>query len=207
MNETAQVALRTEAGDQPAVPAASPLRPGTYRDIPLVHARLMEAIETSPYYLPEFKAYEKARLTRGYLAGLIEIDPRHVTVVLRNGETAGFMINGPELGTLWLYWSYLFPEHRRSSTSVAAMRAFIAQWDNDRFHKISTYTKPGNEVAEAIMKRFGFEKTALLENHIFGEDYLLYERPLTKALPGYDRGFPGGPVNHVRRRIKRLLAG
>lgn len=206
MNESAHVAASARAVEQPAAPAASPLRPGTFRDIPLVHTRLMEAIETSPHYLPEFKAYEKARLTRDHLAGLIEIDPRHVSLVVEKGEPAGFMISGPELGRLWLYWSYRFPERQRSNISMTAMRAFIAQWNNDRFHKISTYTKPGNEVAEAIMRRFGFQKAALLEKHIFGEDYLLYERPLTKALPGYDHGYPGGPVNHLRRRIKRLLA-
>jgi RimJ/RimL family protein N-acetyltransferase len=204
MNEIAQVAMCTQALHE--APAQSPLRPGTYRDIALVHARLMQAIDTSPHYLPEFKAYEKARLTKDHLAGLIEIDPRHVTMGEENGEPAGFMISGPELGRLWLYWSYRFPERRRSSISIAAMRAFIAQWDNDRFHKISTYTKPGNDVAEAIMKRFGFQMTALLEQHLFGEDYLLYERPLTKALPGYDHGLPGGPVNRLRRRLKRLLA-
>ena len=101
----------------------------------------------------------------------------------KDGETVGFMISGPELGTLWLYWSYLFPEHRKSGVAMAAMRTFLEHWDNGRFHKVATYTKPGNDVAAAIMKRFGWSHTATLEQHIFGEDYLLYEHKFQKADP------------------------
>ena len=39
------------------------------------------------------------------------------------------MISGPELGTLWLYWSYVFPEKRKSAMALTAMRAFVEHWD------------------------------------------------------------------------------
>lgn len=201
-----QIAIADGIALAPAAAAAPEvLRPATADDLRLVHQRLMEVIEASPYYNEEFKAHEKGRLTLGYLEALLAADPWHVALMLKDGETVGFMLSGPELGTLWLYWSYLYPEHRKSGVAMAAMRTFLTHWDNSRFHKVATYTKPGNDVAAAIMKRFGWTHTATLEQHMFGEDYLLFEHKLTKTEPGYDHGINLGRMAQLRRNMIRLF--
>ncbi len=86
------------------------------------------------------------------------------------------------------------------------MKAFLTHWDNGRFHKVSTYTKTGNEAAAAVMERLGFHHTATLEQHIFGEDYLLYEHKLTKVTPDYDHGTSGGLANRLKRKARIALA-
>ena len=186
-----------------ALAAAPVIRAATHADLAIVHPRLMEAIRTSPFYGDEFKAYEMGRLTPAYLEALMDADPWHVAILQSKGEIAGFMLSGPELGTLWLYWTYVFPEKRKSSIAVQGVRAFIEHWDNGRFHKIATYTKTGNDVAAAIMVRLGFKQIAVLEQHIFGEDYLLYERKLNKVIPGYDHGAALGRLAQLRRRLTR----
>ncbi|MCF6303564.1 MAG: hypothetical protein L3J13_10300, partial [Devosiaceae bacterium] len=84
------------------------------------------------------------------------------------------------------------------------LRALIEHFDNGRFHKIATYTKLGNP-AVALLKRFKFDLTCTLKNHIFGEDYMLYELPLTKTQKGYDTGTGMGRLGRIKARIRTLL--
>lgn len=195
-----------EPGGNHSAGTQTPLvRPARLADIPQIHTRLMEAIETSPFYSDAFKAYEKRRLTRAYLAALIEADPHYILVPIHEGQMAGFMISGPEMGTLWLYWSYLFPELRQSRLAMSSLRAFVAHWDKGRFHKIATYTRPDNRVARLLMERFGFRQICLLENQLFGEDCFLYEYALEKTQAEYDRGIAVGKLGELRYWLRSRL--
>lgn len=191
----------------PTKPLRSPpLRPAKSTEIAQVHTWLTEAIDTSPYYSDTFKQFEKSRLSAAYLHRLHEANPGHIMLVVSKDEPAGFMISSPEYGTLWLHWSYILPEKRRGTLAMSSMRAFIEHWDNDRFHKIATFTKPGNDVAEVLMKRYGYAHVHTFEQHIFGEDYLLYERPLNKIIDGYDHGISHeGLMGRLKRRAAALL--
>lgn len=207
MNEqaTGAAALESDAVQDGANATSDNLRPSTSGEIDQVHTWLMEAISSSPYYNDTFKTFEKARLTKGYLHSLHAIDPAHIMVMTSNNKPVGFMISGPEYGTLWLYWSYLIPERRRSNLAMSSVRAFVKHWDNGRFHKVATYTKHGNRPAEAVMKRLGFKHICTLEKHIFGEDYLLYEYALTKVTEGYDNGMGGTKTAWGKQLVKKIL--
>jgi hypothetical protein len=55
------------------------------------------------------------------------------------------------------------------------------------------------------MRRFGWVEVARLDSHIFGEDYLQYEIPLTKTRPGYRLLRRSGRRGRLARQVRRLL--
>src|SRR5690606_34158316 len=115
------------------------------------------------------------------------------------------MVSGPECGAIFRYWCSVSRSHRQTKLAMFGMREFDAHWDNGRFHKAYTFVRPENEVARKLLQRYGYQETCLLQNHIFGQDYMLIEKPYTKTSEGYDRGVFVGRIARMRQRIDTLL--
>lgn len=196
-------ASQTLAGNTATTPVLS-TRAAAFGDIDLVHRELMAVIDESPHYNDLFKAYEKRRLSKGYLRALQDADPWHVMVLTMDGEPAGAIVSGPEFGAIFRYWSWVFPRYRESRMGMHGMRAFDAHFDNGRFHKAFTLVRPENQVARLLLRRYGYKETCLLESHIFGQDYLMIEKAYTKAIEGYDHGVNFGRLADFKRLAKQF---
>jgi RimJ/RimL family protein N-acetyltransferase len=153
-----------------AIPRFS-TRAATAEDLDLIHRELMAVIDESPHYNAEFKAYEKARLTKSYLRMLQRQDPWHVMALVSEGRVGGALISGPEFGAIFRYWSWIFPAFRQTRLGMHGMRAFDEHFDNGKFHKAYTFVRPENEVALALLRRYGYVETTVLRQQIFGQDY------------------------------------
>ena len=180
-------------------------RAATAADLDLIHAELMAVIDESPHYNAEFKAWEKARLTKSYLRMLQRQDPWHVMSLVSEGKLGGALISGPEYGAIFRYWSWIFPAFRKTRLGMHGMRAFDEHFDNGKFHKAYTFVRPDNEVALALLRRYGYVETTVLKNHIFGQDYCVMEKPYTKITEGYDHGVGTGRLGRMVARINELL--
>ena len=180
-------------------------RAATADDLDLIHVELMNVIDESPHYNAEFKAWEKARLTKSYLRMLQRQDPWHVIALISEGKVGGALISGPEFGAIFRYWSWIFPAFRQTRLGMHGMRAFDEHFDNGRFHKAYTFVRPENEVALALLRRYGYEQTCVLKNHIFGQDYCVMEKPYTKVTEGYDHGVGTGRLGRIVGKLNELL--
>ncbi|MDQ8730701.1 GNAT family protein [Bradyrhizobium sp. LHD-71] len=181
------------------------IRAATLDDVALLRSLIVEAIDASPYYNDAFKAAEKARLSEAFLRALIIADPWYVPLIMHRGEVAGFILQLPDCGVLWAVWIYINPRFRETAIALAAIGFLIRHWDQGRFHKVSCLVSPANERSRAVMMHFGFTQTALLKNHLFGQDYLLLERPFNKTEEGYAPPLQFGRITALRYGLRRLL--
>jgi len=132
-------------------------------------------------------------------------DPWHVMALISEGKVGGALISGPEYGAIFRYWSWIFPAFRQTRLGMHGMRAFDEHFDNTKFHKAYTFVRPENEVALALLRRYGYAETTVLKQHIFGQDYCVMEKPYTKLTEGYDHGVGVGRLGRIVAKINELL--
>ena len=180
-------------------------RAATADDLDIIHRELQAVIEESPHYNATFKAWEKRRMTKSFLRALQKQDPWHVMALVTEGKIGGALVSGPEFGSVFRYWSWIFPAFRQTRLGMHGMRAFDEQFDNGKFHKAFTWVRPENEVALALLRRYGYEQTAFLKNQIFGQDYVVMERQYTKVSDGYDTGMGTGRLGRFIETVSNLL--
>ena len=84
------------------------------------------------------------------------------TILTADGVPGGGLISGPEYGAIFRYWSWIFPAFRQTARSACtACEPFDEHFDNGRFHKAYTYVRPENEVALALLRRYGYAETGV----------------------------------------------
>lgn len=176
-------------------------RPARKDEIEWVLNTVHRAIDESEFYCDEFKQHERERMNIHFLTALWEYDPQHLYVLCKGDEKVGIMISGPDNGVVFLYWSYIIPEHRASTIAIKGNKAFLQMFDNGHWHKLVTFTRTTNEKANLILARYGWTEVAQLNKHIFGEDYKIFEIPLEKTVPGYKPFRVPGRLERLKRKL------
>ncbi|MBG1232750.1 GNAT family N-acetyltransferase [Aestuariivirga litoralis] len=184
-----------------------PLRKAKLSDVSFVLASVALAADETFGDNPDFAAAEKRRYTPAYLRSLIAANPAYVMISENaDGIRTGFMIAVPDQGVLISCWSYLLPEHRKGTHAVRAKRSFLNFWNNGRFHKVAAFTRPQNVTARTLMEHCGYSEKTLLEKHMFGEDFYLFECPLNKIIAGYDPMPSTGRIRDLKLRLRAALS-
>lgn len=188
-------------------PASRVLQPVTLEDVGVLHAMVMAAIDEALGDVPAFRAREQARFDKGYLRALVAADPGYALFAVRpDGTRAGFILSQPDQGAIVLTWCYVLPAHRKGAFALRCMMDYVRRWNNGRFHKVVTYTRPENKVIRSLMKYGGFREVAVLQQHMYGQDVVLSEHMLTKAVDGYAPPVGVGLMGRVRLKARALLS-
>jgi len=189
-------------GDGAMSEAKTPnFRPARKDEIEWVLNTVHRAIDESEFYCDEFKQHERERMNIHFLTALWEYDPQHLFVLRKGDEKVGIMISGPDNGVVFLYWSYIIPEHRASTIAIKGNKAFLQMFDNGHWHKLVTFTRTTNEKANLILARYGWTEVAQLNKHIFGEDYKIFEILMEKTVPGYKPFRVPGRLERLKRKL------
>ena len=186
--------------------AQETVAPAQLGDLDWLHKHVHQAIDELDFYCDEFKAFEKARVNPNFLRALFDYDPNHLTVLRKAGTRAGFMISGPDNGVVFLYWSYILPEFRKSKLAVLGNKYVVDLFNNGNWHKLVTFTRTDNRGALLLLKRYGWTEAAHLEKHIFGEDYKMFEVQYEKTVPGYRPFVVTGRIGRKIRQFKNWLS-
>ena len=185
---------------------AFPLRFATAKDLGLVHRMLNDAVDEAVGDSPEFAAFEKARFSPAMLAALSAANPGYVFVVhTRDQQDAGFIVSAPEQGNVVLYWSYLKPAFRKGALAARAMAEYVRFWDHKTFHKIIFFARTDKLASMAIGRYTGYQQVADLKNQFFGQDFLMFEHPLEKTMPGFAPGVSVGLRARLWWRVQRVF--
>ncbi|NOZ31821.1 MAG: hypothetical protein GXP01_01825 [Alphaproteobacteria bacterium] len=181
------------------------VRAATTADLDWVHKTLMGAIAETDVYNDTFKRWEIQRMSPVFLAHLHALDPWFIRIAMVENQRAGFQISGPDCGALFLYWSYILPRFRQSRLAHLLLTSYRTRFDNGQWHKLVTLARTDNRVALLLMRRHGWRQVAALDNHIFGQDYLMFEIMLEKTSPDYEFGFVKGRAGRIKQKLAGLL--
>jgi ribosomal protein S18 acetylase RimI-like enzyme len=155
------------------------VRPMTESDAPEVALVIKSVIEPLDYYNDRARGEELSKYRADELARMCADDPDAVLVALSEQHIAGFLISHYDDGLLWLSWFGVAEHCRQRGVGAALLAAFEETAPRRRAHKVWCDTRVPNEASARLLERAGFVRICELKNHWYGQDFFIWEKPLT----------------------------
>jgi len=141
-----------------------------------VSALLRTIVEGSEYFNAAARRAEVARYDPCALSALIAEEPDGVLVALAGGRVVGFCISHYDDGVIALAWIGVEQGWRACGVATALLAALERTVRRRGCHKICCDTHAANWRSQAVLRKAGFRAVCALDNHWYGQDFLLWEK-------------------------------
>lgn len=153
------------------------------RDAGRVAGLMREVIAATPYYTDEAKRSEIAKYPEEALREAAAADPDAVLVAKADGEVVGFCVSRPDDGLVWLSWFGVDPAWRGRGVADALLARLEEATRARGVHKVWCDSRTDNLPSRRALARAGFREICTVENHWYGLDFVLLEKPVPRATP------------------------
>ena len=125
---------------------------------------------------PKAKLGESAKYTPSRLRARIKRDRDAVFVAISDRRIVGFCVNCKDDGVLQLEWYGVDPAHRQHGMGQRLLQHLINSGRRRGCHKVWCDTNSDNRASARVLTHAGFEPVCTLENHWYGQDFILWQK-------------------------------
>lgn len=159
-------------------------------------SRLMrQVIRSMPVCNDRERYGEAAKYTARMVRSIVRHDPDAVLVAIGDGRIVGFCVSRRDDGLLLLEWYGVHPAWRNHGIGMRLLERVVSTAARRGCHKLWCDSNAGNKASHSLLCGLGFQPFATVKNHWYGEDFILWERPVQRR-----RTRTARPVRQPRHR-------
>lgn len=151
------------------------------RDAGRVAGLMREVIAAVPFYSDEAKRSETGKYGEESLREAAAVDPDAVLVAKAGGDVVGFCVSRPDDGLIWLSWFGVHPAWRGAGVADLLLARLEGAARARGIHKVWCDSRTTNLPSRRALARAGFREICTVQNHWYGQDFVLLEKPVPGA--------------------------
>jgi RimJ/RimL family protein N-acetyltransferase len=154
------------------------VRDAVPKDAEPISQLLERVISSLEIYSPEARRREVAKYDTTSMSEIIRTGI--VIVAEKEGHIVGTCLGYDDDALVWLSWFVVDPDYRRRRLTLRMLERFLER-ARSVSHKVWCDCRTSNEASIRLLERSGFDRIATLAKHWYGQDFILWQKPLESA--------------------------
>jgi ribosomal protein S18 acetylase RimI-like enzyme len=152
-------------------------RPAQPDELNSIHRMFSATLRVLPYYSSVAKKDELAKYTVSKLKSNLKADQNSILLAKEaSGDIVGFCFSHFDDYTIWLDWIVVERRSRKKGVGKELLEVLFRTAIKRKAHKIWCDCRTSNFPSRALLSSYGFEKIAVIKNHWYCQDFILWQK-------------------------------